>query len=153
MSLRSSLFSSLLRNSVTHHTSIFSLLFRHNTMKLHTRLKDLHLYVFARWVLDVLDQHRSITSIQGELLPFIVNAQHTRSGQGRYHLSYSPVFFRLLRSVVACFFSFPRSLLAQISPGTSLPFYSVYLPSSAFFHHVFRDPFAVVGIFVFFSPV
>jgi len=37
---------------------------------------DTHLYLFSKWVLDVLESHeKDIGSIKGELIPFLVRLQ------------------------------------------------------------------------------
>lgn len=79
-----------------------SVLRRHPKLKLHTKLMDAHLYLFSRWVLDLIVDKPDISSIQarpivvefcfmemkffsfnlqGELLPYLVQAQYTKSSQ------------------------------------------------------------------------
>uniref|UniRef100_A0A7S0VX29 Translation initiation factor eIF2B subunit gamma n=1 Tax=Hemiselmis tepida TaxID=464990 RepID=A0A7S0VX29_9CRYP len=42
-------------------------------MQVTKKMLDAHLYIFSRWVLDLLDAHRDIASIKTELVPFLVN--------------------------------------------------------------------------------
>lgn len=51
------------------------LLQRHPHIRLHSRLEDAHLYLVKRWVLDYLAENRSISSVKGELLPYLVRHQ------------------------------------------------------------------------------
>eukprot|EP01116_Phalansterium_solitarium_P001063 TRINITY_DN10861_c0_g1_i2.p1 TRINITY_DN10861_c0_g1~~TRINITY_DN10861_c0_g1_i2.p1 ORF type:complete len:265 (-),score=84.23 TRINITY_DN10861_c0_g1_i2:126-890(-) len=53
-----------------------SLLRSHPNLTIHTNLLDAHFYIFARWVLDVLElEAGSVTSVKGELLPLLVKLQ------------------------------------------------------------------------------
>lgn len=45
------------------------------TIDLHSRLLDAHLYIFKRWVLDVLIQRKSLSSIKEDLLPLLIKSQ------------------------------------------------------------------------------
>lgn len=51
------------------------LLAAHPRFTLHTRIKDAHLYLFSRWVLDFIATKTSIVSIQSELIPCLVSGQ------------------------------------------------------------------------------
>lgn len=42
-------------------------------------LLDAHVYFFARWVIDLVMARPSISSIKGELVPFLINKQFRRS--------------------------------------------------------------------------
>jgi len=48
---------------------------------IHTKLRDAHLYLFAHWVLDLLETKPSISSIQSDLLPYLVKLQFTKSAK------------------------------------------------------------------------
>lgn len=45
------------------------------TIDLYSRLLDAHLYIFKRWVLDVLIQRKSLSSIKEDLLPLLIKSQ------------------------------------------------------------------------------
>ena len=45
---------------------------------MHHDLADIHVYIFAHWVLRLLDDKPDVTSIQGELVPYLVRSQFTR---------------------------------------------------------------------------
>jgi len=53
-----------------------TILKRYLNITMHTDLIDAHFYIFSKWVLNVLEayQHK-ITSIKGELIPFLVKLQ------------------------------------------------------------------------------
>jgi translation initiation factor eIF-2B subunit gamma len=51
------------------------LLRRAPSLTLHTDLLDAHFYVFAHWVLDLLDAKKRISSIKSELVPHLVRRQ------------------------------------------------------------------------------
>eukprot|EP00035_Acanthoeca_spectabilis_P037252 m.44301 g.44301 ORF g.44301 m.44301 type:complete len:452 (-) comp8517_c0_seq1:2744-4099(-) len=58
----------MLRKSVMH---------RHPRFRLHRDLLDAHLYIFAKWAIDFVSADKSISTIKGELLPFLVRKQFT----------------------------------------------------------------------------
>jgi translation initiation factor eIF-2B subunit gamma len=45
---------------------------------LHTNLTDAHLYIFKRWVLDLLEMNENFASVKDDLLPYLVAIQHRR---------------------------------------------------------------------------
>lgn len=55
-----------------------SLLKKHGSIKLMSKLLDSHLYVINRWVIDYLSNTELISTIKGELLPHIINKQNSR---------------------------------------------------------------------------
>eukprot|EP00038_Savillea_parva_P017338 m.19911 g.19911 ORF g.19911 m.19911 type:complete len:459 (+) comp3734_c0_seq1:246-1622(+) len=57
-----------MRKSVVH---------RHPKFRLHRDLLDAHLYIFAKWVIDFIAADKSISTIKGELIPFLVKKQFT----------------------------------------------------------------------------
>lgn len=42
---------------------------------MHRDILDAHLYVFAKWVIDFVTVEKSISTIKGELIPFLVRKQ------------------------------------------------------------------------------
>ena len=58
-----------------------SLLRKHSNVTIHTNMLNAHLYIFKRWVIDLLAEHKTISSIQGELVPFLVNSQWRSSAK------------------------------------------------------------------------
>ncbi|KAG0265289.1 hypothetical protein DFQ27_000695 [Actinomortierella ambigua] len=59
-----------------------SLLEKHPVMNMSRLLLDGHLYVFKRWVIDVISevaQKRTLASIKAHVLPLLVKSQHHRS--------------------------------------------------------------------------
>ncbi|XP_012144904.2 eukaryotic translation initiation factor 2B subunit gamma isoform X2 [Megachile rotundata] len=55
-----------------------TLLKRHPNFTLHSKLMDAHLYVIRRWVLDFLMHNKNLTTLKGELLPYIVSKQFSK---------------------------------------------------------------------------
>ena len=55
------------------------LLRRCHQLTLHSSLKDAHLYLFAHWVLNLLDDKRLMASVQADLVPYLVKSQHRPS--------------------------------------------------------------------------
>lgn len=47
-------------------------------ISVHTDLQDAHLYIFKRWVLDMLVDKENITSISEDLIPMLVKCQYQR---------------------------------------------------------------------------
>ncbi|XP_071445003.1 translation initiation factor eIF2B subunit gamma [Hetaerina americana] len=55
-----------------------ALLKKHQRLSLYSRLVDSHLYILKKWVVDFLAHERSISTIKGELLPYVVKKQLSR---------------------------------------------------------------------------
>ena len=51
---------------------------RAGKMTLSSDLEDVHCYIFAPWVLDVIDERPKMESIQGDLVPYLVRRQFSR---------------------------------------------------------------------------
>ncbi|KAK2138031.1 hypothetical protein NP493_9098g00001 [Ridgeia piscesae] len=60
---------------------------RHPLMNLHTRLMDGHLYLMKRRVLDLLAEESSISTIKGELMPYLVRKQFSRKDNSSGEMS------------------------------------------------------------------
>jgi len=58
-----------------------SLLKHHANLVIHTGLVDQHLYLFSHWILDLLKDKTGISSIQAELLPYLISNQFTDKGR------------------------------------------------------------------------
>jgi len=54
-----------------------TILRRHPNTTFHIKLQDAHLYLFSRWVLDLIVDVDGISSIQDELIPYLVKHQFT----------------------------------------------------------------------------
>lgn len=54
----------------------------HPVIDMHTDLLDTHFYIFAKWVIDFLVEKKSITTIKGELLPYLVHKQFSKKKNG-----------------------------------------------------------------------
>ncbi|KAG0229722.1 translation initiation factor eIF-2B subunit gamma [Mortierella sp. GBAus27b] len=58
-----------------------SLLAKHPVLNISRLLQDAHLYVFKRWVIDLISEvsnKRTMASIKGHVLPLLVKSQHQR---------------------------------------------------------------------------
>ncbi|XP_076758003.1 eukaryotic translation initiation factor 2B subunit gamma [Xylocopa sonorina] len=55
-----------------------TLLKRHPSFTIHSKLMDSHLYVIKKWVLDFLVHNKSFITLKGELLPYIVSKQFSK---------------------------------------------------------------------------
>ncbi|CAH1772663.1 unnamed protein product [Owenia fusiformis] len=55
-----------------------SVLKRHPHMRIQTRLMDGHLYIMKKWVLDLLLSDRSISTLKGEFIPYLVRKQFSK---------------------------------------------------------------------------
>ena len=53
-----------------------ALLRRCQRLSMHSSLKDAHLYLFAHWILNVVEEKRMMASIQSDLVPYLVKSQH-----------------------------------------------------------------------------
>lgn len=52
--------------------------FRFPRVRVHTDLQDAHLYIFKRWVIDMLVEKENITSISKDLIPMLVKCQYQK---------------------------------------------------------------------------
>lgn len=55
------------------------LLRKHKRMSMHSSLIDGHVYVIKKWLIDFLAKSEGLSTLKGELLPFIVKKQMARS--------------------------------------------------------------------------
>lgn len=51
-------------------------------MTIHSRLVDAHIYLIKRWVINFLCHNEGFSTIKGELLPYIIRKQLSKSGPG-----------------------------------------------------------------------
>jgi translation initiation factor eIF-2B subunit gamma len=56
-----------------------SLITKFPNITLHSKLRDAHLYIFKHWVLDLIVERKSISSIKEDLLPLLVKAQSSNT--------------------------------------------------------------------------
>ncbi|XP_065827922.1 translation initiation factor eIF2B subunit gamma-like isoform X2 [Oscarella lobularis] len=66
-----------------------SMLERFPSFTIYTRLVDAHLYLMKKWVVDFLGENKSLSSIKGELLPYLVRKQFVRTQKGMVNLDVS----------------------------------------------------------------
>ncbi|XP_034240854.1 translation initiation factor eIF-2B subunit gamma isoform X2 [Thrips palmi] len=57
------------------------LLRKHPHLQLYSRLLDSHVYILRKWVCEFLVQERSLGTLKGELLPYIVRKQSSKPTQ------------------------------------------------------------------------
>ncbi|RUS31655.1 nucleotide-diphospho-sugar transferase [Jimgerdemannia flammicorona] len=55
-----------------------SLLWRFPRVTLHTKLRDAHLYIFKRWVIDLIAAKENLSSVRTDLIPLLVKCQFQR---------------------------------------------------------------------------
>ncbi|KAI9307092.1 nucleotide-diphospho-sugar transferase [Cunninghamella echinulata] len=55
-----------------------SLLTKFPRVRIHTDLQDAHLYIFKRWVIDMLADKENIASISEDLVPMLVKCQYQK---------------------------------------------------------------------------
>ncbi|ODQ56202.1 translation initiation factor eIF-2B subunit gamma [Saitoella complicata NRRL Y-17804] len=53
-----------------------SLLWKYPRLRVSTKLQDAHVYIFKRWVLDLIARNDKISSIKGDLMPLLAKAQY-----------------------------------------------------------------------------
>lgn len=53
-----------------------SILSKFGNVQLYSHLKDAHLYVFKRWVLDLITKNQQLSSIKYDLVPLLLECQH-----------------------------------------------------------------------------
>ncbi|KAJ3218191.1 hypothetical protein HDU67_006453 [Dinochytrium kinnereticum] len=47
------------------------------TVKIHTKLRDAHMYIFKRWVLDLIIAKPKINNVRRDLIPLLLKAQYS----------------------------------------------------------------------------
>lgn len=60
-----------------------SLLNAFPVVNIHTNLVSAHMYIFNKWVIDLIAEHKHITTIQGELMPYLVKCQAASFSKSR----------------------------------------------------------------------
>ena len=74
-----------------------SLLRKHPNVTLHANMLNAHLYIFKRWVIDLVAEQKGISSLQGELIPFLVNSQWRSSAKYSSQCPFStPLLYRVI---------------------------------------------------------
>ncbi|KAG4305105.1 hypothetical protein PORY_001275 [Pneumocystis oryctolagi] len=63
-----------------------SMLWKYPQICIATTLRDSHLYVFKRWVLDLIVQNERISSVQEDLIPLLVKCQYQSLLLKRYDI-------------------------------------------------------------------
>ncbi|PKK79616.1 nucleotide-diphospho-sugar transferase [Rhizophagus irregularis] len=56
-----------------------SLLWKFPRVNIHTTLQDSHLYIFKRWVIDLIAQKKAISSVREHLVPLLVKCQYQKN--------------------------------------------------------------------------
>ncbi|RIA91378.1 nucleotide-diphospho-sugar transferase [Glomus cerebriforme] len=56
-----------------------SLLWKFPRVNIHTTLQDSHLYIFKRWVIDLVAQRKAISSVREHLVPLLVKCQYQKN--------------------------------------------------------------------------
>ncbi|KAH6561216.1 hypothetical protein BASA62_009993 [Batrachochytrium salamandrivorans] len=56
-----------------------SLIEKFPVIHIHSQLRDAHLYIFRRWVIDLVVKDRNISSIKNDLVPLLLEFQHRES--------------------------------------------------------------------------
>mmetsp|Transcript_983 Transcript_983/g.2480 ORF Transcript_983/g.2480 Transcript_983/m.2480 type:complete len:295 (-) Transcript_983:116-1000(-) len=51
---------------------------KHPNVFITNKMLDAHLYIFSRWILDLLDERPKITSVKTELVPYLLRHQFSR---------------------------------------------------------------------------
>ncbi|ORX56896.1 nucleotide-diphospho-sugar transferase [Hesseltinella vesiculosa] len=79
-----------------------SLLTKFPRVRLHTNLQDAHLYIFKRWVLDMLADKEYIASISDDLIPMLVKCQYQKKMVDREQVNkYASGYQGLLQTALA----------------------------------------------------
>ncbi|XP_074650002.1 translation initiation factor eIF2B subunit gamma-like [Tubulanus polymorphus] len=65
--------------NITFRKSIFR---KHPCIDIRNDLVDGHLYLLKKWVVDFLHEHKSVTTVKGELLPYLVKKQFSQKNNG-----------------------------------------------------------------------
>ncbi|TPX65311.1 hypothetical protein SpCBS45565_g05292 [Spizellomyces sp. 'palustris'] len=55
-------------------------------VRVHTSLRDAHVYIFKRWVLDVIAGNKSISSVRKDLLRYLVQCQYSKRAMKAEHI-------------------------------------------------------------------
>ncbi|KAL5017042.1 hypothetical protein ScPMuIL_006631 [Solemya velum] len=64
-----------MENSVKFRTSVLR---KHPCLTIKSNLTDCHLYLMKKWVVNFLAEYKSISSLKGELIPYIVKKQFAK---------------------------------------------------------------------------
>eukprot|EP00842_Homolaphlyctis_polyrhiza_P003650 jgi/Hompol1/4286/HPOL_003567-RA len=56
-----------------------SMISKFPAIHLHSQLRDAHLYIFRKWVLELLAKNKSVSSIKNDLVPLLLECQHRES--------------------------------------------------------------------------
>ncbi|KAI8340751.1 nucleotide-diphospho-sugar transferase [Chlamydoabsidia padenii] len=79
-----------------------SLLTKFPRVRIHTDLQDAHLYIFKRWVIDMVADKESIASISDDLIPMLVKCQYQKKMVERENVEqYASTYKNLLQTALS----------------------------------------------------
>ncbi|GAN03116.1 translation initiation factor eIF-2B subunit gamma [Mucor ambiguus] len=101
-STRNALVYKALRSEDEDFSMRMSLLNKFPRVRVHTDLQDAHLYIFKRWVIDMLVEKENITSISKDLIPMLVKCQYQKKLVEREQIEkYSSTYENLLANALS----------------------------------------------------
>ncbi|KAG1407640.1 hypothetical protein G6F60_002057 [Rhizopus arrhizus] len=120
-----------------------SLLKKFPRVRVHTDLQDAHLYIFKRWVIDILADKENVESISEDLIPLLVKCQYQRKLVERENIEkYSSTYHDLLVNAL----SLSTTQSVDIDPSFKTnPTDSNFKSPIKSYVHVYRDGFCGRG--------
>ncbi|KAI9104689.1 nucleotide-diphospho-sugar transferase [Phlyctochytrium arcticum] len=64
-----------------------SMLRKFPNLRLYTKLRDAHVYIFKRWVMDILTSNKGISSIRKDLIHYLIQCQYSRKALERERMA------------------------------------------------------------------
>ncbi|CEP12948.1 hypothetical protein [Parasitella parasitica] len=101
-STRNALVYKALRSEADDFSMRMSLLNKFSRVRVHTDLQDAHLYIFKRWIIDMLVDKEKITSISKDLIPMLIKCQYQKKLVKREEIEkYSSTYENLLANALS----------------------------------------------------
>ncbi|KAI8094462.1 nucleotide-diphospho-sugar transferase [Thamnidium elegans] len=119
-----------------------SLLNKFPRVRVHTDLQDAHLYIFKRWVIDMLVEKENITSISKDLIPLLVKCQYQKKLVEREEINkYTSTYDNLLANAL----SLSTTQSAEVDDELVDPIHSNFKSPIKTYVHVYRGGFCGRG--------
>ncbi|KAI9339478.1 nucleotide-diphospho-sugar transferase [Pilaira anomala] len=119
-----------------------SLLNKFPRVRVHTDLQDAHLYIFKRWVIDMVAEKENITSISKDLIPLLVKCQYQKKLIEREEINkYASTYENLLANALAL----STTQSAEVDDELADPISSNFKSPIKTYVHVYRGGFCGRG--------
>ncbi|KAI7907889.1 nucleotide-diphospho-sugar transferase [Cokeromyces recurvatus] len=141
---RNALVYKALRSEDEDFSMRLSLLNKFPKVRIHTNLQDAHLYIFKKWVLDIVVDKEYITSISKDLIPMLVKCQYQKKLVEREQITkYSSTYHDLFANALSLSTTQTADMEEEIVKDD--PIHSSFKSPIKTYVHIYRGGFCGRG--------